>query len=223
MRHFGGDDKSGGPHGSEEQWTDYARGLVLPELRRTMQAHLESGCELCRKRYELVRRLTEAGRSGAAEAPEEAVVRARALFRRPAAAHWMDRLQAWTAELLSSMPLETPLAGVRSLAAELQPGVGERLLYRAGDYIVDVKLDPAAPGSASEIIGQISNNDNDQETFDDVVVQLDIAGRTVAQVQANRHGEFLVARPARNGNAVLRLGLPRAGRKIEIALRPPSK
>lgn len=210
---------AGSPHFSDAEWADYARGLASPSLRLKIQAHLDSACESCRTQLAFLQQVVHSAAPDAVSVPDELVLRAQALFDRPAPRNWMQTLQALTAELISRSPLELHPAGVRSLDPGVQAEPGERLLFRAGVYLLDLKVDSSQTSGATEIIGQISNPADDNEILDDVLVQVDISGRIVLETPANRFGEFLLVHPLQQNRAILRLGLRKAGLRIDVPLR----
>lgn len=206
------------PHFSDAEWADYSRGVSSPTLRAQFEKHLQSGCDQCREQQVF---LQQVQRSAAASAtvPDEIVQRAQALFDRPPRLNWIDKLQALTAELISHSPLEYHPAGVRSVAPDVQSRKGQRLLFRAGVYLVDLKLDSPLTAEAAEIIGQISNSSDEYESFENVLVQMEVSGRVVLEAPANRFGEFLLVHPLKQNHTTLRLGLQKAGLRIDVPLR----
>ncbi|MEZ5353836.1 MAG: hypothetical protein R2762_14450 [Bryobacteraceae bacterium] len=203
-------------HFTEIAWADFARGLGTAAQRLAMQAHLDSGCQPC---VGIFRKLCDVFRVGQmAEAPLEVVERAIAIFPHAADRGWLERLETVVAELVSNTQLEWRPAGVRSMALDVQVG-GERRLYRAGGYWIDLNLDPPKPIGAGELVGQISADGDDQrESFDGALVQLVIAGRTREETPANRFGEFVLPLP-KGKAATLRIALKDAGRLIELPLQ----
>lgn len=204
---------------------DFVRGLSSPDSRSAMQAHLDSGCDACRQQQQFLMQVAETGKASAAEVPDDLILSVRRLFARQPTPGWIDQLQTWVAELVSRVPLHVHPAGVRSLDSGVQRWSGERLLYQAGVYTVDLKLDPPLTSGAGDIIGQISDRRTDAEPLENVLVQVQVAGRIVAETSTNRFGEFLVTGPARPKRAVLWLALREAGCRIEVALpqqEPPS-
>ncbi|MFN7939637.1 MAG: hypothetical protein U0R19_40300 [Bryobacteraceae bacterium] len=206
------------PHFSDAEWADYTRGLSSPELWSQFQQHLQSGCERCHKQHQYLQQVKQSA-SASVEVPDDVVQRAQALFDRAPRLNWIDRLQALTAQLVSRSPLELHPVGVRSVAPDVQSRKGERLLFSAGVYHVDLKLDWPLTAGAAEIIGQISNSSDEHESFENVPVQIEVSGRVVLEAPANRFGEFLLVHPLKQNQTTLRLGLQKAGLRIEVPLR----
>lgn len=217
-------------HFSEQQWSDFVRGVSEGQGAREIQAHLASGCDACRAtahRFEAVARFAVA--DSALPVPGDIVQRAREIFQTTSqsgshsGSHsaWIDSLQSVVAELVASARMDWQLAGVRSLEGDITECVGDRLLYRAGDYAVDLKLDPPSTGERGELIGQITNERDHLESLADVLVQIVVLGQTLGETATNRFGEFVIEMPPANRkSATLRFALKHSGQRIEIPLDP---
>lgn len=207
------------PHFSDADWADYVRGLGSEELRLRLQAHLESECDPCRLQFQFLQRVVQSAAADVVPIPDDVVLRAQGLFDRPKPKNWVQTLQALPAILLSRSPLELHPAGVRSLAPGVLTEPGERLLFRAGVYLLDLKVDSPQTSGMTEIIGQISNSTDENEIWDNVLVQMEISGHVVLEARTNRFGEFLLAHPLKQHRVTIRLGLQAAGFRIDIPLR----
>ena len=95
---------------------------------------------------------------------------------------------------------------------------GDRLLFRAGDYSVDLKLEPPSASDAGEIIGQIANLEDHAANMDGVLVQMVVSGNTIGETSTNRFGEFLMEYPSK-ATATLRFALKHHGQRIDLPLR----
>jgi hypothetical protein len=179
-----------------------------------MRAHLESGCKRCAETVGWLEELTPlAAFDASLDVPEELLSRALALYRPRESEDWIERLQQIAAELVSATTPEQQPAGVRSITFE-----SERMLYRAGDYLVDLKLDRPDAGASAEIVGQVTNEIDRQTQLDGVVIQVVAAGRTLGQTETNQFGEFIIARPDRP-SVILRLAMKREGIRIDLSLK----
>ena len=94
---------------------------------------------------------------------------------------------------------------------------GQRLLYRAGSYTVDLNIEPQ-PGDLGEIVGQVANEQDRAEVLSDILVQVVATGQTLSETATNRFGEFIIEYPAAK-NPVLRLVLRQRGQHIDVPLR----
>jgi len=147
-----------------------------------------------------------------ADVPDEVVTRAQGIFCPPERRTWAERLEPLIANLVLEIRPEWQVAGVRSGAV----GSG-RLLYRAGDYAVDLRLEPLGP-EGSDIVGQIESEREPKDNLEGVVVQVVASGRTLGETETNEFGEFMIERPE-DGKAVLRIVLSHCGHRIDLPLQ----
>jgi len=196
-------------HYTAEQWADYVRHVGTPRDREQMREHLESGCAQCRETVAWLEKVAEMGRSQAAfNPPDEVLAGAVDLFEPEP--RGLIRIPAF---LVPQIPSGIQPAGVRSMAA-----YGVRLLYRAGDYSVDLKFEPRGGDNPVEVIGQITNEQDPQDQLGELDVQVVARGRTLAQAATNQFGEFIIEQPRRR-SAVLRILLKRSGQLIDLPLQ----
>jgi hypothetical protein len=201
-------------HYTAGQWSDYVRRLGAGTEREQMRSHLESGCPQCRGTVAWLENLVEmAGFEAKFEPPIEEVTQASGIFQPSESEGWKDRLQQIAAKLVLETPHDWQPAGVRSMAAQ-----GVRLLFRAGDYSVDLKIEPSGADGATEIIGQITNEVDPQEQLGGLAVQIVDRRRAVAETKTNQFGEFVIARPGRR-KVILRISLERTAKRIDLLLQ----
>ncbi len=204
-------------HFSDERWSDFVRSTVGEDARVPMQAHLQSGCAECAATVatlETVMRLATADL--AHPVPLTSVEQARAIFEARAARSWLDSLEVIRATLAPGF--EWRLAGVRS-GGSVATAEGSRMLYRAGDYSIDLKLDAPAGGESAEIVGQISCEASPLESVHGVLVQMVSArGRTLGETTTNEFGEFFVDY-AGGKNVTLRFALRPRNQRIDVPLK----
>lgn len=207
-------------HFSEPQWVDFVRGVSEDPVQAEMQGHLDSGCAVCKASVSWLRAVSSMAAAERLEVPPDVVRRAGEVFAAPPAkAGWMDELEAIAAELISNVRLDWHPAGVRSVTASEEALGGSQLLYRAGDYTVDLRIEPPSAQDPGEIIGQIANERNRQENLDGLVVQMVVLESTLGETVTNRFGEFLIEYPRRK-KAILRLALKHLGQRIDLSLEP---
>lgn len=172
-------------HYTAEQWADFTREVLSPEQGFAMQAHLRSGCTECFRAVSVWRRVREAAGREAAYAPPESAVRvARSLqvARRPKA---VVTLGTMLAELIWDSRREFVLAGVRALSASPQ-----QMLYKAGDFSIDMRLEPISGSSRFAVVGQILNSSRPGERVRSIPVTVEMEVMPVATTRTNEHGEF---------------------------------
>jgi hypothetical protein len=198
-------------HYSDEQWADFVRSLTAPAEHLTMQSHLDAGCDSCRQ---IVHFLTMVEKTATTDStytvPQALVEQATLLFQpREAASNWTDRLLEMPLTLVWQQQQDWAPQGVRSAGVE-----GNRIMYRAGDYSLDLNLE-TAPGEPGEIVGQIVNDREVAQSLENLLVQVISGGKAVGETTTNRFGEFIITIP-QQGKAVLRFALPHVGQRIDV-------
>jgi hypothetical protein len=193
------------------QWADYARNLGPVDLSQAMDLHL-ADCPDCGATVALLRKVSEVAQgTTTVDVPAPLVASARDVFRAPVqmVAPFLRRLVA----RLAFNPLLEPLpAGVRS---EHRPV--RQLLYHAGDYSVDLRMDLERDSTAVTLVGQIANQAVPEHVPGRTPVFLMSGKRVVSTTICNDFGEFcLECTPKSN----LRLCLPltECGVQVEVSL-----
>ena len=172
-------------HFSLEEWADFARNVVRQDLKKAMETHLESGCKKCAETFEVWRRVTDtARRQTDQEPPENAVRTAKGMyllhgFRRPRSK------KVTLAELLFDSFRAPVVAGVRSGTMP-----NRQLLFGAGDYRVDLRIEPQEGSDEVSLVGQVLNASNPNERLASAPVVLSRRNKVLAKCLTNQFGEF---------------------------------
>jgi hypothetical protein len=203
-------------HFSDELWVDFVRGLTPDRSRARMQAHLE-GCADCQAVVEQFSGIVRfAAEERSLVVPPDLVLQASDVYQAGDPADLARKLQVMVAELISETKLGLQLAGVRSAAGIFDSG-GVRLMYRAGDYSINVTIESSSAGGVQEIIGQISNVIEPDEPLEGIAVQITARGRILDETHTTRFGEFLIGYPLRT-DSVLQFMLGRRGQRVDLPL-----
>jgi hypothetical protein len=175
-----------------------------------MQRHLDTGCKDCGGLLALWTRVAQAAKREAGYQPPESAVRhVRSAFGMLAE----PKGKAFDIPRLVFDSLWAPaLAGVRS--ATMAP---RQVLYRAGDFAVEMRIEPEPGSERVNIAGQVSNasSQGDQGMAKVPVVVAGAKG-LLAETSTNNFGEFHVA-VVPEGRIRLLLDVPN-GRKVSIPL-----
>jgi hypothetical protein len=137
-------------HFSLTEWADFARGVVPPEQRGTMQKHLDEDCTRCKKTVGMWTSISAFARQETAYAPPASALRVAksylAPFQLAARRSSILELAKQTFDNLESQVL----AGVRSSGPAPQ-----QLMYQCGNIFIDLRLvaNPAARTTA--LAGQV--------------------------------------------------------------------
>jgi anti-sigma factor RsiW len=172
-----------------EQVIDYLDGKLMPTEGAHVAAHLATDCAACaetRTWYERVRAVAASDDSVAPPAwVFKQAVRIFDTVRRPRLA---ERLGDAIARLVFDSFARPQLAGIRSTET-----ANRQLLYRAGDYSIDVQVAPSS-GARGDLIGQVLREG--ETTFESVAnLRLDIArgGEALYSTVTDEMGEFKIS------------------------------
>ncbi len=171
-------------HYVAERWVDFVRNL-LPEAERVqMQAHIDSGCERCRRELDLLRQVVNfSAVESTYRAPEELARMARAIYRPMSApAGVLRRLMG---SLIFDGFGEPAMAGVRHAVPS-----GQQLAFNAGDYCVDVRVQGEINSSQVAMAGQIVNRKAPEDRLAGLPVALVSGRKIIAETLSNEFGEF---------------------------------
>jgi len=189
----------------------------MPETQARFAAgHLKEGCFSC---DETVGWLTRLNESTAREVivPDavanvaKALLAARVRETEDLARVVLRRLKA---ALVYDSMFDLQPAGARSLPL----GCGSRmLLFRAGEYSVDLRLEAEPEHLNWTLVGQLSNDENPSDEMSNLPVLVMAGKKVVGKTFSNEYGEFILPDLPRQR---LRLCVPLAsqGQQIDLAL-----
>jgi hypothetical protein len=190
-------------HYSLEKWADFARQVIGEHERIEMQSHLDNDdCKKCSNVLGLWRRVQiTAGREQSYQPPDSVVRSIKGTFaiQGPRRASRSVRV---IAELLFDSGQNPLPAGVRSSGTALR-----QLLYGAGDYRIDVRIETQADADKVSVVGQVLNSDDPDDLVGMVPVTLVRAGKVLCEAFTSPFGEFDVECD-RRGPFELRVTLP---------------
>lgn len=192
------------------KWADFVRDLVGDKTRERMQAHLDSGCKKC---VELARFFSEVVQRAAADSayhiPDQVIRNLRSVYalQQPEEVRLLPRTVARLVYDSFRQPL---LMGVRS-----QQNAAHQLMYIAGPYTVDLRLEHEQGSPQVRLIGQIANRER-ASGVPEVSVFLLSGDSVVRKTATNKFGEFAIEYPPGKG---LRLFAPIPGENhVEVRL-----
>jgi hypothetical protein len=175
---------------SFERFIDYLENQLDPSEAAGLTAHLNTGCKHCaeiRDWYQRVRELTASDES--VEPPSWVFKRAVRIFEsQPGRPHIVERIGHAIASLVFDSLARPAIAGIRSTET-----TNRQLLYRAGDYSIDLQVVPAEH-LRGDLIGQILKED--EAAFESVAgLRLEIIrrGESVFSTTSDEMGEFKIS------------------------------
>ncbi len=174
-------------HYSLEKWVDFARNVIGEDEKAEMQSHLQTGCTQCARDLSMWQRLQQVARREPAYTPDPGAVRiVNAAFSNRSAGRLGPKTSEVAALLFDSFrsPL---LAGVRSANSTSQ-----QLLYGAGDYRIDVRIEPQMDSEKVVLIGQVLNSSDPAERLSALPVNLLKGNKILAESVTSQYGEFQI-------------------------------
>jgi hypothetical protein len=166
---------------------DFVRGVSTPPVRRRIEQHLATGCARCTRTTALYRAIASTARGdGQWDPPADVLDRATDIFAIPA-----RELPPLVRRLLPRLvfdSLRQPLpAGVRA-----SNSVTRHVLYRAGDFFIDLRIDAEHGARRVSIVGQVAPRTAPiaELPSETVSVLLIDRRRIVARPPVNAFGEF---------------------------------
>jgi hypothetical protein len=203
-------------HLETTDWIDFIRGVMPAEQALFATAHLDGGCITCGDQASWLSRLNE---SAAREVmvPDAVVNVAKAILAaktRETEDLTRIALKRIRAILQYDSMFDLQPAGARSLPL----GCGSRmLLFRAGEYSVDLRLEAEPEHLNWTLVGQLSNDDNPSDDMANLPVLVMAGKKVVGKTFSNEFGEFILPDLPRQR---LHLCVPLAaeGQQIDLAL-----
>ena len=194
-------------------WTDFVRNLTPSARREEMQRHLDEGCRECTATVQFLQRVVAAAPKTAV--PPQLVSAAKEVFvRQPAG----ERRQPWLdfpkliARIVYNSMLDPLPAGARATASG-----AVHLMYEAGPYSVDLRLERNLEDADVVVVGQIASREHPEQPSQGLPVILATALKAVAETATNEFGEFtLVYRPRPRLRLVIPIEAERSRLEIEL-------
>lgn len=172
------------PHYDAGDWSDFVRGLIPGFKAEEMEAHL-AACTGCQRTVRVFRQVAVTARHDREQNPPDHLMRwARAVF--ASGDHAPESPSGRVVARLVYDSLAAPgLAGVRA-----QSRISRHLLYEAGTFGLDLRLEYERGSSRVTLVGQLLDREQPERSLTGVSVQL-VRGRTpVSRAHCNRFGEF---------------------------------
>jgi hypothetical protein len=200
-------------HFSMERWVDFARDVVAPKERATMQSHLDTGCRKCSKALNLWKHVHQVARQENALEPPDSAVRA---MKGSFAIHGPKRQKRGVlapAKLLFDSGLSPVQTGFRSSGS-----TARQLLFGVGTYRIDLRMEPQLDSDKVAVIGQVLHSADPSEGLGALPVALVKGRKVVAETLTSKFGEFNLECDM-DGRFHLRVKLP--AEELQLALIEP--
>ena len=174
-------------HFTEEDWFDFAHQQAAPSVRASLERHLEKGCSRCTQTVRLWRAVLDVADQEAACRPPDAALRqvkGDFALRRPK--RLVERVAEQAALVFDSFRQPQPM-GVRGAGP-----TPRQLLYKAGRYMIRLRLEPAADAERLSIVGQLVDEHPSPAAVQDIAVLALKGGKTLDRTLTNHLGEFVL-------------------------------
>ena len=172
-------------HFAEQDWIEFTRDKVTAERCEAMQQHLDADCETCWKSLELWRHTLEmADREGGYQPPKNAVRSVKGTFALYKPAGVGSRVREF-AQLILDTFQQPVLVGVRSKSSATR-----QLLYKAGPFHIDVRLERLPGSSRLSLVGQVMDAADSRRGLNALPVVLRSGEQKKARTKTNQFGEF---------------------------------
>lgn len=170
-------------HISDDVWVDFSRGTLSPDRTAAVVRHLD-GCPQCMRTRDLWASVAERGaRERLYDVPDGLLHVALAHFRAMSAQQKQD-------PLFATLIFDSHQAGY---AAGVRGGLGRplrHLLYQAGSFSIDFRVEPTTSSSELALTGQVADAKRLTTGVPHSKVLLLQGERELAATATNRVGEF---------------------------------
>jgi hypothetical protein len=170
-------------HFSIERWADFVRHVA--DDADMMQVHLETGCRKCAELHATFASICDlASRDTRHEPPASAMRLAKTIFDGAKPSGALARVSRAVKLLFDSQLMAAP-AGVRS-----SQGPPRRLVFAAGDLIVDLQVASSLGPRGKVMVGQLTMPVQVRRGVQGITVQLHTGAEVLAKGATNTLGEF---------------------------------
>jgi len=200
-------------------WTDYIRNLLSEARRSEMEQHLIGGCEECNGVVGFLREV--AGVAATDQAYEDVSAQlaaaAREIFERPTASEERTGAKSGLRALLAHLTFDSA-AGLYPAGARGDRPAARQLMYQAGDYCLDLRVDRERNSMRVILVGQVVNERHPLLQLARLPILVLAGKKIVSETASNEFGEFtldFLPRP----NLRLCVQLTQAGVQLEVPLK----
>lgn len=167
-----------------------AQGTLPAQEAEQINHHLRRGCPSCQQQFQLIQKtLSVSENQNLISPPDWLLNQAMSLFRWRPALDKASHREIIPATLLSDSTTNMRLLGFRGAGV-----AGRHLLYRAGNYDVDLFMEFVEPASAFDIVGQTMPTELELDAVAHGDVELFKASDLALATKTNEFGEFLLER-----------------------------
>lgn len=193
---------------------------LLPETRRReMDEHLASGCGECRVTLGFLRQVAELAETDVEyeSAASMLAPAARDVFRGAARPPLTRRAAAVLETVVAIMTFDSA-AALHPEGARGSRASSRQMMYQAGDYCIDLRLDRERDSMKVILVGQVANQKDPLLKLARLPVFIMAGKRIVSETASNEFGEFSLEFLPRQ-NLRLCVQVSQAGSQLEVPLK----
>jgi hypothetical protein len=184
-----------------------------------MEQHLERGCGDCGAIFAFLRQVTDVASAEAAYEEPSARLSAvaRGVFRASAERSWGERVAVAFETLLASLTFDSA-AGLQAVGVRGDRTASRQMLYQAGDYCIDLRLDRERDSMKIILVGQVANQKDPLLQLARLPVFVLDGKKVVSETASNQFGEFTLEFVPRQ-NLRLCVQVTQTGHQLEVPLK----
>ena len=201
------------------EWVDYVRDLLAASRRIEMKRHLVDGCEECNSLELFLRDVADIAITDESYEQASAPLEAAAIgIFAPAAesgesAGIIGAIRALAAQLSFDSAAQLYPSGARGHVP-----AARQLMYQAGDYCLDLRLDRERNTNRLILVGQVANEKQPLLRLARLPVYVMAGKKIISETSSNEFGEFTLEFLPRT-NLRLCVQVTQAGIQLEIPLK----
>ncbi len=173
-------------HFSEEDCADFYNQMVAPERRAEMESHLKKGCKKCQTAMHFWQGMKELGGQESANTPDGDSVRLAIGTSRSSRAP----SATWCFPGDCPVGFRQPARAGSGWCAWRAHAPCRRLMFRAGEVMIDLSMEVANRRSHVLLVGQVLDTATSGIGIGKVPIHLLNGRDTLAETQTNSYGEF---------------------------------
>ncbi len=172
-------------HYSPEEWIDFVTGVNQAPGRQEMQMHLDSGCERCKERVAVWRKVqSSAALDARFEPPADAIRVVKAAYGN-AGFESQPGLVGIVAEMIFDSFRAPAVAGARSAGMQ-----SRQMLFSATPFQIDVNIEAKPGDTRLSVTGQLMDTSQPDSIGKGIPVTLSNRRGQTVQTVTNNFGEF---------------------------------
>ncbi len=201
------------------EWADYVRNLLAESQRMDMERHLATGCAECNAQARFLREVADTASTNESyeQASAPLAAAAREIFARPPESGERSGMLGALRTLAAQLTFDSSAQLYASGARGHRPAA-RQLMYQAGDYCLDLRVDRERNTTRVILVGQVANEKHPLLQLARLPVCVMAGKKIVSETSSNEFGEFTLEFLPR-ANLRLCVQVTQEGVQLEIPLK----